>query len=1323
VTGIACTPANGSSLAPGASMTCTATHTIVQADLDAGHYANTACVSATGVAQQCASADVPAAKLAITKVATESSYSAVGDVVHYTIVATNTGQTTLTNLTVSDPKVSGLACTPPNGSSLAPGASMSCTATHTIVQADLDAGHYANTACVDDGPGGAAQACASANVPASKLTITKVPTESSYAAVGDVVHYTIKATNTGQTTLANVTVSDPKVTGIACTPANGSSLAPGASMTCTATHTITQADLDAGHYANTACVNATGAAQQCASADVPAAKLAITKVATEQSYAAVGDVIHYTIVATNTGQTTLTSVTVSDPKVSGLVCTPPNGSSLAPGASMSCTATHTIVQADLDAGHYANTACVDDGPGGAAQACASANVPAAKLAITKVATESSYSAVGQTIHYAIVATNTGQTTLTNVTVSDPKVTGIACTPANGSSLAPGASMSCTATHTIVQADLDAGHYANTACVNATSAAQQCASADVPAGKLTITKVASEQSYAAVGDVIHYTITATNAGSVTLNNVTVSDPSVSGIACTPGSGSSLAPGASMTCTATHTIVQADLDAGHYANTACVSATGAAQACASKDVPAAKLAITKVATESNYSAVGQIVHYTIVATNTGEIALSNVTVGDPKVSGLVCTPANGSSLAPGASMTCTATHTIVQADLDAGHYANTACVDDGPGGAAQACASANVPAAKLAITKVATESSYAAVGDVIHYSIVATNTGQTTLTSVTVSDPKVSGLVCTPPNGSSLAPGASMSCTATHSIVQADLDAGHYANTACVNATGAAQQCASADVPAAKLAITKVATESSYSAVGQIVHYTIVATNTGQIALSNVTVGDPKVSGIVCAPPNGSSLAPGASMTCTATHTIVQADLDAGHYANTACVNATAAAQQCASADVPAAKLTITKVATESSYAAVGDVIHYTIVATNGGQIALSNVTVADPKVTGLACTPPNGSSLAPGASMSCTATHTIVQADLDAGHYANTACVNATGAAQQCASADVPAAKLAITKVATESSYSAVGQTVHYTIVASNTGQIALSNVTVSDPKVSGLVCSPPNGSSLAPGASMSCTATHTIVQADLDAGHYANTACVDDGPGGAAQACASANVPAAKLAITKVATEQSYSAVGDVIHYTIVASNTGQIALGSVTVSDPTVTGLACTPPNGSSLAPGASMTCTAAHTIVQADLDAGHYANTACVDDGAGGAAQACNSVDVPRLRVDTAQKLVIADYAKPTGFGTPTGSVTFQLFTSSSCTAGSKIYDSGPVQLTNGLASTNDAATQPPALTANGTYYWLVSYSGDVNNLPSTSACGSEQTAVSGNTPGVAP
>ena len=48
-----------------------------------------------------------------------------------------------------------------------------------------------------------------------------------------------------------------------------------------------------------------------------------------------------------------------------------------------------------------------------------------------------------------------------------------------------------------------------------------------------------------------------------------------------------------------------------------------------------------------------------------------------------------------------------------------------------------------------------------------------------------------------------------------------------------------------------------------------------------------------------------------------------------------------------------------------------------------------------------------------------------------------------------------------------------------------------------------------------------------------NTACVDDGQGGAAQACANKDIPGSQtphLSITKSATAQTYSKAGDVIH-------------------------------------------------------------------------------------------------------------------------------------------------------------------------------------------------
>jgi uncharacterized repeat protein (TIGR01451 family) len=104
----------------------------------------------------------------------------------------------------------------------------------------------------------------------------------------------------------------------------------------------------------------------------------------------------------------------------------------------------------------------------------------------------------------------------------------------------------------------------------------------------------------------------------------------------------------------------------------------------------LAIVKTFSPASYSAVGQTISYTITVTNDGNVTLHNVTVTDPNASNLSCTPAIPvADLAPGAGISCTANHVTTQADLDAGHYANQACVDDGAGPAAQQCSSVDTP----------------------------------------------------------------------------------------------------------------------------------------------------------------------------------------------------------------------------------------------------------------------------------------------------------------------------------------------------------------------------------------------------------------------------------------------------------------------------------------------------------------------------------------------------------------------------------------------------------------------------------------------------------
>ena len=1246
VANLACTPANGSSLEPTESMLCTASHTITQADIDAGSFLNTACVDdgAGGANQACENEEVLHEHILITKMANPMTYSAIGDVIDYTIVASNDGMTTLNNVTVTDPLVDNLVCIPDQGATLAPGESMICTATHTIDQTDLDNGSFLNTACVDDGIGGADQACDDEEILLDHLSITKVATQQSYSMVGDVIDYTIVATNDGMTTLTDVTVTDALVDNLVCVPDQGATLAPGESMDCTASHTIDQDDLDNGSFLNTACVNdgAGGADEACADEEVttdPDPSLAINKVADQTTFSAVGDEITYTITAINNGNLTLENVIIEDQGVPipTLDCEPTNGSTLPPGSELMCFVTYTITQDDVDNGSYLNTACVDDDPaGGADEACADEEVLLDHLSITKVATQQSYSMVGDVIDYTIVATNDGMTTLTDVTVTDALVDNLVCVPDQGATLAPGETMDCTASHTIDQDDLDNGSFLNTACVDddpAGGADEACADENVttdPDPSLDITKVATQQSYSMVGDVIDYTIVATNNGNLTLTDVNVTDALVDNLVCVPDQGATLAPGETMDCTASHTIDQDDLDNGSFLNTACVDddpAGGADEACADENVttdPDPSLDITKVATQQSYSMVGDVIDYTIVATNNGNLTLTDVNVTDALVDNLVCVPDQGATLAPGETMDCTASHTIDQDDLDNGSFLNTACVDDDPaGGADEACADENVttdPDPSLDITKVATQQSYSMVGDVIDYTIVATNNGNLTLNNVMVTDALVDNLVCVPDQGATLAPGETMDCTASHTIDQDDLDNGSFLNTACVDddpTGGADEACADENVttdPDPSLDITKVATQQNYSMVGDVIDYTIVATNNGNLTLNNVMVTDALVDNLVCVPDQGATLAPGETMDCTASHTIDQDDLDNGSFLNTACVDDDpngGADEACADENVttdPDPSLDITKVATQQSYSMVGDVIDYTIVATNNGNLTLTDVNVTDALVDNLVCVPDQGATLAPGETMDCTASHTIDQDDLDNGSFLNTACVDddpAGGADEACADENVttdPDPSLDITKVATQQSYSMVGDVIDYTIVATNNGNLTLNNVMVTDALVDNLVCVPDQGATLAPGETMDCTASHTIDQDDLDNGSFLNTACVDDDPnGGADEACADENVttdPDPSLDITKVATQQSYSMVGDVIDYTIVATNNGNLTLTDVNVTDALVDNLVCVPDQGATLAPGETMDCTASHTIDQDDLDNGSFLNTACVDD-----------------------------------------------------------------------------------------------------------------------------
>ena len=112
-------------------------------------------------------------------------------------------------------------------------------------------------------------------------------------------------------------------------------------------------------------------------------------------------------------------------------------------------------------------------------------------------------------------------------------------------------MVCTGSYTLTQADLDAGQVANTATGDSdqTSPGEnhgdrcRCRRRRAHADQVRHGRHVSDLPghRADAGDRIVYTLTATNAGNVTLTGVTIVDPKLGTLSCNPAQPATLAPG--------------------------------------------------------------------------------------------------------------------------------------------------------------------------------------------------------------------------------------------------------------------------------------------------------------------------------------------------------------------------------------------------------------------------------------------------------------------------------------------------------------------------------------------------------------------------------------------------------------------------------------------------------------------------------------------------------------------------------------------------------------------------------------------------------------
>jgi uncharacterized repeat protein (TIGR01451 family) len=671
----------------------------------------------------------------------------------------------------------------------------------------------------------------------------------------------------------------------------------------------------------------------------------------------------------------------------------------------------------------------------------------------------------------------------------------------------------------------------------------------------------------------------------------------------------------------------------------------------------MTLVKTANVTSYSAPGTLITYSYLVTNTGNVDLTSVSVTDPHV-GLSPISCLSASLAPGASETCTATYATTQADLDAGSISNTGTASGTPltGPVVTVTSTLKILATAvpaMSMVKTASVTSYSAPGTPITYSYKVTNTGNVDLSAVSVTDPHVGLSAISCPNGT-LAPGIAETCTATYTTTQSDVDAGSIYNTGTASGTPptgpAVTAISSLTISAsdtAKLTLVKSASATSYSAPGTGITYFYLVTNAGNVDLSAVAVTDPQtgLSAVNC--PSG-MLAPAASETCTATYSTTQSDVDAGSISNTGTasgipptgpiVTATFSLTIAAS-DTPA--VSVVKSASVAMYSSPGIAITYSYLVTNTGNVDLSAVSVTDPHAGLSAVTCPSP-SLAPAASETCTATYTTTQADVDAGSISNTGTASGkpqTGSAVTATSTlTIPAsdaAKVSVVKSANVANYSAPGTAITYSYVVTNTGNVDLNAVSVTDPQpgLSAVTCP---SASLAPATTETCTATYTTTQADVDAGSITNTGTASGTfqAGPAVTATSSLTITATdtpSLSLVKSASVTSYSAPGIPITYSYLVTNTGNVDLTAVSVTDPHV-GLSAISCLSASLAPGASETCTATYTTMQADVTAGSITNTASASGKSPSGGSVASNISTVTIHAGTVSVTVATGTSGPT-------------------------------------------------------------------------------------------
>ncbi len=305
-----------------------------------------------------------------------------------------------------------------------------CTATHTVTQAELDAGGTIDnivTASSNEAP----DATDDLSIPITQnplIEVLKSSTTTEATTAGQTITYDYTVNNLGNVTITGLSLSDDNDNDDMVCGSTTLTVAPdaGSTTTCTATHTVTQAELDAGGTIdNIVTASSNEAPDATDDLSIPITQnplIEVLKSSTTTEATTAGQTITYDYTVNNLGNVTITGLSLSDDNDNDDMVCGSTTLTVAPdaGSTTTCTATHTVTQAELDAGGTIDnivTASSNEAP----DATDDLSIPITQnplIEVLKSSTTTEATTAGQTITYDYTVNNLGNVTITGLSLSD-----------------------------------------------------------------------------------------------------------------------------------------------------------------------------------------------------------------------------------------------------------------------------------------------------------------------------------------------------------------------------------------------------------------------------------------------------------------------------------------------------------------------------------------------------------------------------------------------------------------------------------------------------------------------------------------------------------------------------------------------------------------------------------------------------------------------------------------------------------------------------------------------------------------------------------------